>query len=350
MRIAPFNYAVALAVIAFSTFGFVGAAGAATPGVNYVVASDVAAGAIFGQDGWGNAGIGPVSSSTAGLSLPVNSELTFGVPTTLPIATGTALVDFAGVTLFNSSDVPSFQALISYRDSIGSQLQFYALTVTGDFSAAILWETNTAVGSYPAYEQHTLAEFDTALFTDLNFTTGYIEGASAFNSGLATHNVTDFKVNGVQYIFTPQPVFTAPTTITLSDFENTGFTVTTSGFLPNESGIRLFVTAPTGPSSQLLASATADANGVANYTYFAPGTELGNYQFVLDGSVPNSQSFDFTVVTSSAPAAAPSLAATGSDVIFPVVTGFALLLLGLTLAIGASRRQSSRRDGAENAR
>ncbi len=332
MKLALSAPVVVTAVIVLSFLGVAGAASAATPGVTYVVAADVTEGAVFGQDGWGNTGVGPVSSNTGGLALPVNAELAFGMNPTLPVDTGTALVDFASGTYFGSSDVPSFQALISYRDSIGNQLQFYAQTRTGDFNAAILWETNTAVGSYLAYEQHTLAEFDTQLAGDVNFAGGYIEGASAFNSGFGPHNVTDFRVNGVQYIFTPQPVFTAPTTITPEAFDSTGFTVTTSGFLPNESGILLFVTGPSFPSSQLLASATADANGVATYTYFAPSSELGNYQFVFDGIVPNSQFFDFSVVASS-------LAATGSDAIPPLAVGSALLLLGLAFVVGANRRR-----------
>jgi hypothetical protein len=298
--------------------------------VTYVTAAGVPTTLAFGQAGWTDFGAGPVTSDLNGLAVPTNDYASYGFSPALPIDTGTALVDFASDSSFDTSAPGQFTSNILVRDAASSTLTFFAFTFNSDYGdPTLLWQVNAAIGSYAAFSWHSLAEFDTQLALDPAWDNGIIDAVATYNTGPLTAYLTNFLVDGTQYIFTPSPVSTAPTTITLADYGSTGLTVTTSGFLPNEAGIDVGI--GSGGSGGSVGTVTADALGVATFTYIEPSPVAGGYRMTFTGSVPNPQIFDFAVTG--------ALAVTGVDTTVPVIAGSVLLLGGAALAIVASKRR-----------
>jgi len=124
-------------------------------------------------------------------------------------------------------------------------------------------------------------------------------------------------------------VSAAPTTLTVDAFGSTGITVTSTGFLPNETGI--VVGLGNGGSGGPIGTVDADANGAISYTYVDPTPAAGDFRLTFFGSVTYDQIFDFTVVA--------ALAATGAEVDVPLIAGAVLLLGGVALAIVGSKRR-----------
>lgn len=305
-------------------------ASAATPGVTYVTTATLTAPSTTGY-AWSNTGGGTLSSGLDGLTVSNGVFLENDFVTHVPLNTGTALVDLAGSSSYAATTIVALTPYIYFLPT-GSGAGFVLYPVVNGPTAftnpAALWQSTGDVGTILAGGTATLGAFDTQFATDLTLNAATIYGVSINNYGGAT-TLTDALINGTQYIFTPTPVFTAPTTLTAAAFQSTGITVSTSGFLPNEAGI--VVGLGTGGSGGPVGVVAADAQGRVSYTYVGLATEgVGAYTLSFFGSVPNSQVFSFDVTA--------ALAATGVELGVPAAAAFAALALGAVFLIARRRR------------
>ncbi len=323
--------AIGVAVVAVSALAIAAPASAATPGVTYVHVADLVSNPALGSDTFGYAFVAPTDELT-GL------RFTAGQPLLRMYAPGTLSNDFGSIV---DTTVVGTTALLPQQSSI---VGFYTTASASSYAeissvgtgygsspqwdpAVGLWLTNSGFGSFAAGTTHTLDQFTAeAAIAYPSLTLGLL----ALFSAVGSVDYSDLYLNGVQYIFTPTPVATAPTTITTTALASTGLTVTTTGFLPNEANIGVYISLPNGTGGPI-ADLVADANGAISYTYIATSpAEAGAYQLVFVGSVPNAQFFAFAAV-----AALPNM---GVDATTPIIAASALLLGGAALAVIATKR------------
>lgn len=320
--------------VAASGLAIAAPASAATPNVTYVVAAQLGNGPAT-NPGWNLENGAVPTSSTSGLFSSAFPELYFSFAAPIAI-TGTALSDAADNTSFRVNDLSNATAEIYWTDPNGATHVFRA-DATGDSFADddVDWNSNASVNGTSFA---TLEDFDAAFANDPTLDGSEIIAIGVYIDSPLGANFYVFTVNGAQYSFMPQPVSSAPTTLTVDAYGSTGITVTTTGFLPNETGI--VVGLGNAGSGGQIGAVDADANGAISYTYVAPTPVAGDYRLTFFGSVSYPQQFDFAVTAAAAPA--PALAATGANVELPLIAGGVLLLGGVALAVvGAKRRRTA---------
>ena len=330
-RLAASAAAVALVL----AFAFASPATAATPGVTFITAADVDQAATFSSVGWGDPGSGPLSSSINGMSTPTNANILYGYSTHIATAGGNALASTGTSTEFTASSTTDLLAEISWVEDAALTQTFFVASAGGSAAftdPARLWQTTVAVGSIPAFTDATLAAFDAQLAADPTYADAAVIGVGFFNDG-ADVNLYTFNTRGQDFTFLPAPTVTVTTTITQVDFGTAGrgFSLTTTGFVPNET-ISGSATSPSYGAP--IGALSADANGAVHYNAVANSTteELGGWQVLLTGdSSGTTQVFPFTVTA--------ALAATGVDIVAPAIGGFAALAIGAALFVVARRRR-----------
>ena len=324
----------ATTVVLVSAFASAGAATAATPGVTYVPGSSIAAVANYGDPGWGTTSF-TVSSGLSGVTFAAGAHLAYGFSAPLDATTGTALTDIASSSSYTSAIPSDFYPEIDlFADGVSVLGVLFPAVAAGTvFSdATALWQSSIAIGAIAGGTSATLAAFDLELAADPALSAATVIGLEMFGPNATT--LSAYEVNGTQFIFTPAPVFTAPTSISLADYTTAGkgITIATNGFLPNES-IDVYYSTPNNGGQ--LTTIAADANGAVSFNYVEtdPATIVGAYQLTFVGSVPNPQFFDFAVVA--------TLAATGLNLMPPIVIAAALLAIGAAFVIIARRRRTT---------
>ena len=325
--------AIGVAIVAASAFGIAAPASAATPGVTYVHAADVGPSSTpFDAPGWSQSSAVALTSSINGLFLGNNARPRYGFAP-IDLTSGTALTDFAAASDYFASVDTLQTEILWYTDTAHTALNSMYSNAVGSAAftdPAAVWRANLAVGTIPANTPTTLA------LLDIQFGLNSLPEANATSVDLINFGVdTDlygFVVNSERFSFMPTPVVTgAPATITQAAFGSTGWNLTASGFLPNET-VSVFASSPNGGGG--LPDVIADANGVATFSWVGTTTEeLGAYEVTLVGLDASQvdQRFSFSVV-----AALPNM---GVETTLPIIAASALLLGGAALAIVASKRR-----------
>ncbi len=320
----------------------VGAPAAAAPpaGVTYVDAADIVQGASFGSNGWGDLTAATQSSTLSGLSMTNDTELFFGFSSPVPTSGGSTLRTTADSSAFYVSDETNVFAELSWYDDAAqtSGQYFYAISAgrAAFTDSAALWFSTVDVGVIPAFTTATLDQFDAGLAADAALVGASVKGVGLYNSGGSVF-LTSFSAGGNEFYFTPVPTTTGGAgSIGQVAFGTTGYSVTTTGFVPGED-VTVYLATTQSLSDPI--PVVADSNGSVSYTWVAPVTsmDLGTYEvtFVAEVGSRTSQVFAFDVL-------AQSLAATGSDIGIPVIAGGILLLGGAALvALSTKRRQRS---------
>lgn len=331
MKLSPVAAVIAAsALIAVSTLGMTGAASAATPGSTYVLASGIASSPAPGTPGLAYYNGTGISSGLNGLAVTGGTHINAELATPLDAGTGTAFSDFRDSVYFWSPSLTDTLPLLQYFSDGVADVRVLVPDLSGTAainSVAALWSTSIAIGAIPANTSVTLATFDAQMALVLPNAT--ITGFELYSSSPTT--ITAMAADSQLFVFLPAPVPSAPTSISLANLTGPGITVTTSGFVPNES-VDVYFSDPN--SGGQIDTVVADANGELLFTYVGPASSpLGDYNLTFVGSVPNFQTFDFAVV-------ATALAATGLDLTVPVIGCAILLLGGAALALIAARRRT----------
>jgi len=297
--------------------------------VTYVNVSDVAVSPLpaDGPAGW-SLYVGTASSGLTGLSATAAAHLRYTFAS--PMAAGSGVLTGLAASSAVTSDYPTdVYAEFDYLQAPAASWEILFADLPGPSALtnpAATFQSNYAVGAIPANTSATLAQFDAAL---ASLPAASVMGIEFFDLSLSTYRSA--KINGTQYIFTPTPVSTAPTTIALADFAVTpGITVTTNGFLPGDS---VDVVYDTPGGSATIATLTADGQGSITFSHFDPAAAVGAYKLRFFSSVPNGQVFAFDVT-------AAVLAETGATATLPLLAASGLLMTGLVLAAVAVRRRS----------
>ena len=326
--------AAAVALVPALALALASPATAATPGVTFITAADVDQAATFTSIGWGDPGSGPLSSSINGMSTPTNANILYGYSTPIATAGGNALASTATTTEFTASSTTDLLGEISWFEDAALTQTFFVASAGGSAAftdPAGLWQTTVAVGSIPAFTDATLAAFDAQLAADPAYADAAVIGVGFFNDG-ADANLYTFNTRGQDFTFLPAPAVTVTTTITQVDFGTAGkgFSLTTTGFVPNET-ISGSATSPSYGAP--IGALTADANGAVHYNVVANSTteEVGAWQVLLVGDISGTtQVFPFTVTT--------ALAATGVEIAAPAIAALIALALGAFIIIARRRR------------
>ena len=298
------------------------------------------------DSGWSSSA--PSASGLAGLEFEPGDAAV--VRTSLPkLQADELLVDFAAGVSFGSPSEASLTGVIelTVRDSGADRI--VTLTAVNPGKASWLedtqiWQTDGALGFFIGGEKGTLGAFAGASGPDTTIT------AAGFVSDGATFTMTSALVNGVKYLFTPRPVTGPPfsdSPLTPAEFAADGYTITTNGFLPDET---LNVTLVSGTingtrTTEIPEGSAALGTGSVTYNWTWAETEIalpGSYRITLasaDGI--RVQFFDFVVAEEAAVkvAAEDVLPATGGEPLALVVAAGALGLVGAgLLATVAIRR------------
>lgn len=332
--------AIGVAIVAASALGFSASALAATPGVTYVTATDIVRTNVAGAAGWTKFTNSTFSSSISGLAMPTNNLLSYGVATPGLASSGSALTDFARSITFSSSDNSQLYVGITMMDGNGSDKFVFSGAGTDPLTDPTAgWFSTNPIGTLDSDQNAvTLAELDAELASNSALAGWTVESFSLeFYSPVTLYTMS---VAGGNFSFLPEPVVTAaPITIVTTDLAATGVTVTTSGFLPNES---VDYSMSNGDSG---AAGTASSSGVLTFTYLS-GAPAGSYTLSLVGAASGvAQSFAFTVTAPAVPGGGPgvtpsaALAATGTDPSLALGAGSALILGGAAIAAVATRRR-----------
>jgi hypothetical protein len=325
----------ALALVAASALGLATAASAATPGVTYVTAGDIAVTPTPGTPGW-SIEAGTATSGLSGLTVTAGSHLQYAFSTAKDATTGSALEDISSpdpITFTTSVVGGEYPEFDLFRDGVSDLVVISRVSAGTDFAdTGAVWESNTTIGSITHNVPATLADFDAQLAADAAFSAATFFAVELFTPNADTYY--DADILGTQYIFTPKPVSTAPTSIPVSEFTvSPGISVTTTGLLPNEVVDVYYSSLNSGGQ---IATATANAQGSISFSYFDPTATVGSpYQLVFVGETAskNPQFFSFAVT-------AAALAETGVTATAPLVIGAVLLLAGLaTVAFVVLRRR-----------
>ncbi len=304
---------------------------AATPGMVYLDDSDFATGDnTTSLEGWSHTGGDTPVSGLSGLDLGVLTAIELGFDATFATSP-TDLVEL-GTTLKlgQVTGAPQVRPRIAVLEDSTDGTTFTMISspvaLPASAEPTAVWSVFDGFGAL-APGAYTLDVLQAEAETLPNFAIVTIDFV---NSGPAI-TVSDLFVDDQQYIFTPEPVFTAPTTITASDFEGDGITISTTGFLPGED-VEIYISSPDagGPNGTI----TADDSGAITYTFVNTfgETPLGGWQLVFVGDVPNPQFFLFEVTGAE-------LAATGADTAGAAVLAGGLLVAGIAVVAGVARRQ-----------
>ena len=332
--------AIGVAIVAASALAIVAPASGATPEVTYITAAQVGTSPITAGGFQIVNGNTPVSG-LSGLSINGYARLGYGFAAPLDMTTGTALQSVAAASAYQSPNSNVAQPIIYWTDQSGAVQTLTSTTQGGAFNnPASMWVSSASIRGYT---NATLSAYDLALSSET--ATVEIVGVGVFLFVQGTGTYSSLTANGAKFSFLPEPVSTAPTTLTATQYASTGITVTTSGFLPNETGI--VVGLGNGGTGGPIGTVDADAQGVITYARIEPTPANGSYTLSFFGSVSDPQVFEFTVTgaagsgagTPTATAAAAALAATGTDSFAPLAAGGVLLLGGAALAIVAIRRR-----------
>jgi hypothetical protein len=328
--------AIGVAIVAASALALAAPASAATSDVTFVTAGDINEHpSTDGMPGWVEYSIGTLTSSVAGLTTPLGSEFAYGLTPYLDATTGTAVSDLLGDSSVSGLDDTTLHPEVAFYDGTSSFAYIRSAVAGGSNLAdpATGWYLYSDIGNLDADSTYSLETIELELAGNIDLVAWTI---ASFGFSLdAPTTLYSATVNGSDFSFMPEPISSAPTTLTVAQYGSTGITVTTSGFLPNETGI--IVGLGNGGTGGPIGTVDADAQGVITYTYIEPSPEIGSYRLSFFGSVSADQFFDFSVTATAAAAAA--LAATGTDSFAPVVVGGVLLLGGAALAIVAIKRR-----------
>ena len=325
--------AIGVAVVAVSGLAIAAPASAATPGVTFITASQIAPNGTGDVVGWSAMTNGALTSSIDGLTVQGGQELNYGFATPLAADTGSAFVDLAEGTYFTASDGDDIYAEIYWIDASNTlRYLFAAQGGSNQWSDTAVWYSS---GSLNGLISGTLEDFDDAFSSDPALAGSKILSTAIYFGGL-TVNLYVFGTQGESFTFLPTPVVTgAPATIGQVDYGTAGkgYTVSTTGFVPNEP-ITIYASSPGagGP----IATAIADANGTVSYSWVGATTaeQLGDYTLAIVGDDSTAfQLFEFAVVAQA------TLAATGAEVEVPLIAGGVLLLGGVALAVISAKRR-----------
>jgi hypothetical protein len=256
----------------------------------------------------------------------------------VPVAASFLEAFAADVVFANNNDTSLTGVIELTRDSgTGGLVTLTALNPgkRSWMSTLLQWQTDVAFGNFEANHIDTLRAFGSAPGT------GTIITAAGFDSDGSDLVMTSAIVNDQKYLFTPAPERGHPFTnspITPAAFATDGFTVTTNGFLPDETlDLRLgFDTAWGTDDTRLAEGANANDSGAVTYTWTWTGVALpGDYRITLhstDGT--RLQFFEFEVVD--------SLPSTGAEPLGLIYASGALGLVGTAIVVtGAIRRKNS---------
>jgi len=298
------------------------------------------------DSGWSSSA--PSTSGLAGLEFEPGDAA--AVRTSLPeLQADELLVDFAAGVRFGSPSEASLTGVIelTVRDSGADRIVTLTAVNPGIRSwtiGGLQWINDGAIGAFKAGTPKNLGEFAGASGPDTTITAaGFLSDGTAFT-------MTSALVNGVKYLFTPRPVTGAPfsdSPLTPAEFAADGYTITTSGFLPDETLTVTLVsdTAEGTRTTEILEGSAALGTGAVTYNWTWAETETalpGNYRITLasaDGI--RVQYFDFVVAEEAAVkvTAEDVLPATGAKPLGLIVGAGALGLVGAgLLATVASRR------------
>lgn len=343
MRLPRFATTAVVVALATASGLMLAAPAAAAPpaGVSYVDAADVAFLAPFSNNGWGQSSSVVLSSGLAGLTMPYTTAVQYGFSTTVSTVSGSALRGIGNASAFAVSDATDVYAEITWYDTAAGEW-YLAAVLPG--SAAFTdpsaqWWSAAAIGSIGPFVPATLDQFDAEFASDPALSGASVKGVGLYNDG-PTVTMTSFSANGSTSYFTPVPVSTAAASIGQVDFgtAGSGYTATTSGFVPGETvSVYLNTTESTSDPIDIV----ADSTGTVTYTWIAPVTtmDVGTHAINFSTQFTSGllQIFEFEVLAQAAPAA---LAASGTDSIAASATAAALLLAGAALAVAAHRRRA----------
>lgn len=330
--------AIAVAIVAASTLGLAAPASAAPPaGVSYVADSDIVQSASFATNGWGNTTAATLTSTLSGLSMDVNTELFYGFTGPVPTVGGSTLRNVGDSSYFFVSDPTDVYAEISWYSDSAQTLGHYLRAILPGPDAftdpSALWYSTFTVGTIPAFTGATLDWFDDAFAAEVTLADATIKAVGLRSDGAPVF-LTSFPAGGNLFYFTPVPVTTGgAASIGQADFGTTGYSVTTTGFVPGET-VHVYLATTESLSDPI--DVVADSNGSVSYTWTAPVTnmDVGPYEvtFTAELGSRTAQIFAFSVV-------AQALAATGTDIGGVVVAGGILLLGGAAVALVSTNRR-----------
>jgi hypothetical protein len=220
------------------------------------------------------------------------------------------------------------------------------------FAQSAAWTTSQQLGSYAPGTTATLAEFEAALDGGVS---GYeILGFGAAVGNGQTGSISQIMFAGNTHLFRAAPTGTqSATTVTQQQFDTTGVTFTLSGFVPNE---RVITSGRSDFGAGIISEdGVADANGDFTFTFQGsagvvsePGANFiaafgGSSGFFVEFPVHITANPAVTAPAApAATAAAPRLAATGTDLTGGFVAAGVLLLAGSALGVVALRRRSAK--------
>ena len=345
VRLSRFAATAVVVVLSTASGLMLAAPAAAAPpaGVGYVDATDVAFLAPFSNNGWGQSSSVTLSSGLAGMTMPYTTALQYGFTTTVPTVSGSALRGIGNASSFSVSDATDVYAEITWYDNAAGEW-YLAAVLPG--SAAFTdpsaqWWSASAVGTIGPFVPATLDQFDAEFASDPAVSGASVKGVGLYNDG-PTVTMTSFSANGTTSYFTPVPVSTAVASIGQVDFgtAGSGFTATTSGFVPGETvSVYLNTTQSTSDPIDIV----ADPSGTVTYTWVAPVTdmEVGTYAINFSTQFTSGllQTFQFDVTAQALAIAA--LPNAGTDTALPAALGGILLVGGAIIAATARRRRSA---------
>jgi len=343
----------AAALIGASAFALAGSASAAPvaapdPDVTYVTSSQLVPEVSPYPRAWFRGDVSaPVGSSTsglAGLTLAGNQLILNGE------TPSTGLVGLVDDADFVASGPVAFQIAL-FSNFAGADTGFTTLvpddiTLAGLASTAS-WHTTAAIRNssnvvvHAADSSATLAQFAATLDAE---TTPYVILAYGVYVGIPfTSTLHSISWNGVTSSFMPVPTADLSTTsISTADVVDPtkGVTATYTGFAPGEEVQFGYGTGAFG--GDYGDPVVADANGSATIQFVGDsGFAVGSVQFVGIGQTSGARvaaTFAVVAVAVVSPAD-PELAATGVDSTPYLISGGALVLLGLGFGAASLRRR-----------
>ena len=334
--------ATGIAITAVTTLVITSSAGA-KPEADVVFVTSVADDL---DSGWSSST--PSASGPHGLTFSAGASAEVRNSLPRPLAAD-LLEDFAASVRFGSVSEASLTGVIELTvGATGAERKVTLIAVNSGIRSwtisGLEWITDGPFGTFKVGATESLRAFADASGPDTTIT------AAGFVSDGATFTMTSASVNGVKYIFTPRPVTGLPfsdSPLTPAEFVADGYTITTSGFLPNETlDLRLSSNTTDGTdTTELLGSLVVNGTGAVtyNWTWAEAASALpGNYRINLESADGiRVQYFDFVVAEEAAAKAAADdvLPATGAEPLGLVVAAGALGLVGAgLLATVAIRR------------
>lgn len=258
------------------------------------------------------------------------------------------------VYLWDSS-VSNAQGVLYYSTDDGDSTQTLtsdALGTAGFSDLTRIWTSSAPFGSITT---GTLSQFDDQISDADGWLSFYGAGVKTVTGG-GTATITALTVDDVKYLFTPSPVDNAPpASLALATFSSSGYTATTTGFMPGEIINAVVTNDDTG---ETIDTTTPESNGLGEVTRGyrpAPADAIaGNYTLTFsssDSDATRIQSFTFTVAAGGTEGAGGSdgtgdevLAATGAEPTSVIAAAGALSVLGagILTTVAIRRRKAIR--------